>query len=399
MSGGKVGVDDYLVKYGREAFQKLLDEAEPFDPDSPRYASLKRKPGEPRGRPLPLIDICEFIAKYPARRAPVFDGLLRRGEVENFVSLTKRGKSWAEVGRGIALATGQPWLGRFNTRPGKVLYVDNELHNETLSYRLQAVADAMSIRVSELKGRFVPVPLRGDLRTMRELRLDLHASGVRPGEYDLLIIDAQYRTYWPGLCENDNAQMAEYYNAIDALAAEFDFAVSLVHHGTKGDQSEKAVTDVGAGAGAMSRAADTHLILREHEEEGAAVLEVALRSFAPVEPMALRWAFPVWVPAPDLDPKQLKRRGSRKQQSDDDAAAADAVAGAIEALEREKKELSIYGIRCQTGFNVDKVQRAVTVLGQRGQFARTQVRRMNNKGEPALNKDGSPSTIPGVRRV
>jgi hypothetical protein len=394
----KVGVDDYVARYGIDAFRKLLAEAEPFDEKSPRYARLDRKPGEPEGRPLPLMDVCEFVARYPAQRPPVFDGLLRRGEVENFVSLTKRGKSWAEVGRGICLAMGLPWLGRFPTRPGKVLYLDNELHHETLSYRIQTVADAMSIRLSDLKGRFVPVSLRGDLRTMREIHMDLLASGVRRGDYDLLITDAQYRTYWPGLCENDNAQMAEFYNAVDAIATEFDAANSLVHHGTKGDQSEKAVTDVGAGAGAMSRAADTHLILREHDEENAAVLEVALRSFAPVEPMALRWAFPVWVPAPDLDPKQLKRRVSRRQESND-SAAVDAVTRAVEELERDGRELSIYGIRRLTGFNPDRVERTVTTLCQQGGFARTPVRRMNNKGEPAVDRDGCPSKIPGVKRV
>ncbi len=43
-------------------------------------------------------------------------------------------------------------------------------------------------------------------------------------------------------------------------------------------QAGKAITDVGAGAGSQSRATDTHLILRPHEEKNCAVLDAAVRS-------------------------------------------------------------------------------------------------------------------------
>ena len=41
---------------------------------------------------------------------------------------------------------------------------------------------------------------------------------------------------------------------------------------SKGDQSGKSTTDVGSGAGSQSRAADTHLIIRQHEQEDVAVM-------------------------------------------------------------------------------------------------------------------------------
>ncbi len=43
----------------------------------------------------------------------------------------------------------------------------------------------------------------------------------------------------------------------------------------------KAMGGVGAGAGAQSRVADVHLVLRDHEEAGVAVVDAAVRSFAP----------------------------------------------------------------------------------------------------------------------
>ena len=66
------------------------------------------------------------------------------------------------------------------------------------------------------------------------------------------------------------------------------------------------MTDVGAGAGSQSRATDTHLVLRPHEEDGCVVLDAAVRSWAPIEPTGLRWSFPVWDFDPGLDPTQLR---------------------------------------------------------------------------------------------
>src|SRR5207253_1838389 len=81
-----------------------------------------------------------------------------------------------------------------------------------------------------------------------------------------------------------------------------------------GSQADKAVTDVGAGAGSQSRAADSHLILRPHEEAGCFVLAAVVRSFAPVEPLPLRWEFPIWTPADDLDASKLRGRLTRGEE-------------------------------------------------------------------------------------
>ncbi|MGI6417616.1 MAG: hypothetical protein ACOX1P_18335 [Thermoguttaceae bacterium] len=61
------------------------------------------------------------------------------------------------------------------------------------------------------------------------------------------------------ISENDNAAIMSLYNVIDGYAARLNTAWVNVHHASKGDQSGKGTTDVGSGAGAQSRAADTHL--------------------------------------------------------------------------------------------------------------------------------------------
>ena len=75
----------------------------------------------------------------------------------------------------------------------------------------------------------------------------------------------------------------------------------------------------------MSRATDTHLVLRPHEEEGCVVMDAVVRSFPPPEPICLRWQFPVWTIADDLDPTALKRPTSRRPKpAKDDAEPVEA---------------------------------------------------------------------------
>ncbi|MSR59450.1 MAG: hypothetical protein EXS05_17705, partial [Planctomycetaceae bacterium] len=69
----------------------------------------------------------ELMAEFPTLSEVAIGFLLRIGEVMNIVAPPKRGKSWLVAQLILCVATGQDWLGRFATRKGKVLLVDNEL--------------------------------------------------------------------------------------------------------------------------------------------------------------------------------------------------------------------------------------------------------------------------------
>jgi hypothetical protein len=60
------------------------------------------------------------------------------------------------------------------------------------------------------------------------------------------------------------------------------------------------------------------LILRRHQEEGVYVLDFALRSWPPREPVCIRWNYPQWERAADLDPSALWT--GRKPKKDAPAA-------------------------------------------------------------------------------
>jgi hypothetical protein len=261
-----------------------------------------------------LTPVCltDLIASYPSLRPPVIHGLLRQGETMNVISAPKIGKSWLVTDLALAIATGRQWLDTFLCEQGNVLIIDNELHSETSAHRIPQVAGARHIKTSEVGDRIFVQNLRGYWRDI--FSLGSYFSSIEPNRFKVIILDAMYRFMPRDMDENDNGTMANIYNAIDRYADKLGCCFVIVHHTSKGNQSGKTVTDVGAGAGAQSRATDTHLVLRPHENDDVVVLEAAVRSWPPVPPRCLRWTFPVWQPADDLDPAALRVEGPRRHK-------------------------------------------------------------------------------------
>lgn len=265
----------------------------------------------PPSKMLSPLSARELLREHPDLREPVIDGLLRRGETMNVISAPKMGKSWLVIDLALSVATGRPWLDFFPTSRGDVLIIDNELHRETSAHRLPKVAQARGIDFEEVADRLFVQNLRGQLQDI--FSLGEWFRSLEPGRFRLVILDAFYRFLPINNDENDNGTMAGIYNHLDSYTDHLQCCFVLIHHTSKGNQSGKALTDVGAGAGSQSRATDTHLVLRPHEEEDVVVLDAAVRSWPPVQSRCLRWAFPVWEPEDDLDPTLLRMEKPRKK--------------------------------------------------------------------------------------
>jgi hypothetical protein len=227
-------------------------------------------------------------------------------------------------------------------------------------------------------------PLRGKLRSLIQLGDDF--AKLEAGHFKVIILDAKYRFAMPGVSENDNAAETRIYNLLDEYAAHTAAAFVLVHHTSKGNQGEKRITDVGSGAGAQSRAADCHLVLREHELEDVAVLDAAVRSFAPVEPLALRWEFPLWRPDSAVDVSQLKGRltkGEEKQNQND----REGIAAILSAL--SAGPLTFKAAARATGFGDYRLERLLNKLISQGVVGVERVKVKGNEcDEYRLTGDG-----------
>lgn len=275
----------------------------------------------------------EMIERYPNLREPLIEGLLRVGETMNLISATKVGKSWMAINMALSLATGRPWMKVFKSATCRVLHIDTELHRETLAFRQDAVARAMFI--NKIPDNYASIAVRGcswDIDQIGDLARDV--------EPQVIVIDALYRAMPSETQENDNSSMTTIYNTLDAVADEFQSAVIVVHHNTKGDQSKKATTDIGSGAGSISRAVDTHFTLVPHKYERHYVARADLRSWAPMPHVVLEWDFPTWTPKPHLDASELRSAGKAGEPlgGDHGAAAAERMMRADEAKQASSSE-------------------------------------------------------------
>lgn len=258
----------------------------------------------------------ELRRKFPHLRKPVLVGLLREGESMNMIAPAKKNKTFLAIDLSLSVVSGRPFLDTFNVpNPGRVLYIDNELHPETMSDRLPKVVEARRLDFSIVEDALFVESLRGRLVDIHEM--GSYFSAIEPGRFKLIILDALYRFFPNGVSENDNASMAQVYNAIDRYADRLGSSFVMVHHASKGSQTNKDIVDVGAGGGSQSRATDLHLVLRPHLEPDAVVVEAANRSWAPVSPLCMRWQYPVWNIDTTLDPTQLKPERSRTSRRKD----------------------------------------------------------------------------------
>ena len=186
----------------------------------------------------------ELLQRFPQMHPPVIDGLLRFRETMNVVSASKFGKSWLLLALLLCVATGRQWLGRFATTRGRVLLIDNELHKPTIGNRIKTVADAMGIPISEWGDSVSVVAAHGAEFDIFRIGRFLEGLGE---SHSLIAIDAKYRAVGLGATENDNAAETRFFNEVDRVAEQTGSPIALVHHSSKGSQSDKRVTDVRAG--------------------------------------------------------------------------------------------------------------------------------------------------------
>lgn len=315
--------------------------------------------------------------QFPTLRQPVVDGLFRRGETCNIVSPTKVGKTWMSYGLIMSIIAGMRWLGQFATKciqdhNVRVLLIDNELHREVIANRISKVSRAMGIDEKLVDNQLDVLSLRGRLRDL--FQIDEILTEDMRDEYGLIVLDSLYRTVPQGMSENDNADMARLYNLLDRIADRLNAAIVLIDHTSKGNQAEKNSRDMGVGAGAKARAADTQITFKEHKQASTYIMEGLVRSFPPVSPLCVKWLFPIWQRDESADPADVKRAGqpgkspeAKEQAKADQLAAKDAqqdrrLLEQVDKAAKSKNPVSKTVIYEKAGLRSDAYHRALARL-------------------------------------
>lgn len=317
-----------------------------------------------------IVDAVDLASEGRILRAPIIHGILRAGETMNISAAPKSGKSWLALNLAVSLSSGAPWLG-YTCEPSRVLYIDNELHGETYAHRLRMVVQARHLDPQRMADRYRTRFLRGRQCDIHAILASLRAMHERGGWLpQVVVLDALYRFFPDGMDENSNTHMVAIYNAIDRVAMDLGIAFIIIHHTSKGSQAGKAITDVGAGAGAQSRAPDAHMIIRPHANPGMLSVHAVTRSWPDGVAIVIRKELPLFFEAVGENPDELERPDGGR-----DAApmASDTLCDHIMAAVRSSPVVTIGSI-CESmrahGVARVRVNDAVQMLVAQGQLHR-----------------------------
>lgn len=335
-----------------------------------------------------IIDAADLVASYPCLAAPVIHDVLRVGETMNIIAASKMHKSYLTLDLALSVATGKPWLGvaGFPVTRGRVLLLDNELHRETLASRVAAVAAAKGLSPSDYHGWLEIDCLRG--RTADITCMDRYVLAQAGRGISLLILDALYRFWPPRISENDNNAVVTVYNRIDRWADQLGCGVTAVHHSSKGVQAGKSVVDVGAGAGAIARAADTHMILRPHAKPNHVVLDLVTRSFPPTEAFSLEWQYPLWLRSAEKPVLDVGEKRQGLQQKVDDSEAVDLLLRVMREVGGGPVTRGY--LRTESGWGATKVNRLARIALDQGLIRKAEILVRGKKEEGFELANGSP---------
>lgn len=258
-----------------------------------------------------IVDAADFMRSTQEMPAELIAGILHKGSKLALGGSSKAFKTWTLLDMALSVAHGVPWLGR-ETEQGKVLFANFEIQHYAWQRRIAALTHAKGI---ELKpGAILLWNLRGQAADFRIL-IPKIIGCCRAEKLALIILDPIYKLYG-GADENSARDVAALLNAIEELATETGAAVAYGSHFAKGNASAKEAIDRISGSGVFARDPDSLLIFTKHEKPDAFTVDPILRNFAPVQPFVVRWRFPLFESADELDPAKLKQVAGRKPGHD-----------------------------------------------------------------------------------
>lgn len=247
---------------------------------------------------------------------PVIEGLLREHEILTLIAPPKAAKSWLLMGLAYQVILGGHFLiPQWKCAQGNVLYIDNELDERLFNARRRIIREKLGL--SESLNQHMAVWHIRDCPDDDALRFVLGRLPLLKGfDPRVIFVDSSYYMYGPNKNENQPSDVSIFYRGLRKMARFFPNAsIILIHHASKGNQSEKEITDVGSGSGAAQRATDTHMILREHTEADCYVVESVCRSWPQPKPIVLRRTLEkggavIWK-STEHNPAKLRKKGAR----------------------------------------------------------------------------------------
>lgn len=220
---------------------------------------------------------------------------------------SKSGKTCLSQNLAVCIASGSPWLGKYQCKKGKVLYINLEIRKEMLKKRFKAIYKSLGIKpTKENVSNIRPWNLRGKALPLDQLAAKVIRRARAEGPFTAIVLDPVYKVQNGD--ENSAEAISKFCNALDKIAEETGAAVIYDHHHPKGDAGSKKTIDRGAGSGVFSRDADALIdisniepgndaadMVRELMKTGEKPMELSfvLRDFPDQEGLKLWFKYPL----------------------------------------------------------------------------------------------------------
>ena len=252
----------------------------------------------PPPSPMAVQSAAAFCAANPTLNEPLWNDLVRMGELFILVGSSKVGKSLLASQLALSVAAGVPLLGRA-CRKGRALIVDLELPPAVLAYRLGVQAKAMGLDLAAIGDDFLVSSQRCHVGGLSSLAATLQDAASGGEGFSLVVCDGLYK--WldaEGVDENANAQVAGFMGRLGALCEQHGTALCLTHHRRKQSGSnnggQSCTADEAVGAGAFGRSVDSLHCLMQGKLPGQYELHSALRSFPGHRPIPVKRCGAMW---------------------------------------------------------------------------------------------------------
>ncbi len=284
----------------------------------------------------PIVDAVTFMATKIVTPPEIVAGVMHKGSKAVYGGPSKALKTWTLMDLGLSVANGAPWLG-FNTHRGRVLYLNFELQEFGVQYRLGVIATAKCIEIPatlhlwNLRGHGCPLAT-----LLPELLRRIEGEG-----YDLIIPDPIYKTL-DGRDENSAGDIGRVCAELEAVAVQTGAGVAFGAHFAKGNASGKESIDRISGSGVWARDPDSIIVATPHETAGAFSVEMTLRNFPPTPPFVIRWQFPLMVRDGGLDPQRLRQPQRRAGASPGRPDVTELVDSAVALVKDKPMDVTIF---------------------------------------------------------
>lgn len=213
----------------------------------------------------PITSLAEKFLNPDPLPEPLIEEVLREGHKMIIAGPSKAGKSFALMELCVCLAEGGKWLGRFQCKQCKVLYVNLEIDAPSANQRFKKIYEALGYSSDPAENpnisNIITWNLRGHALPLDELRKPIINQASMVNGIKAIIIDPIYKVITGD--ENSAADMSAFCNYFDQIGAQTGACTIYCHHHSKGSQGSKKSIDRASGSGVLTRDPDAILDFSE----------------------------------------------------------------------------------------------------------------------------------------